>query len=179
MEIIQETLLDWGLMLPDWAFWTLLIVIAIIVVGFYLFGKSIKKVTDKYEIPFDTVDGIVKMMASLAIRLYVLKKGVEETKKVARIKNVAMTIDAMYPAQSSIRLSELINEVEVAMAKKFGGNELIEHKAVLTDLKHSIVKELIPVGVHIKDNENDPLINPREVASWINKGVSAVNYVQK
>lgn len=179
MEIIQETLLGWGLMLPEWAFWTLLIIIAVIVIGFYLFGKSIKKVTDKYDIPFDTVDGMVKMMASLAIRLYVLKKGVEETNKVARIKNVALTIDIMYPAQSSIRLSQLIDEVEAAMAKKFGGSELIEHKVVLTDLKHSIIKELIPVGVHIKDNENDPLINPREVASWITKGVNAVNFVQK
>lgn len=179
MEIIQETLLGWGVLLPDWAFWAVLVAIAIIVIGFYLFGKSIKKVTDKYDIPFETVDGMVKMMASLAIRLYVLKKGVEETNKIARIKNIAMTIDIMYPAQSSIRLSQLITETELAMGKKFGGNELIEHKVVLTDLKNSIIKELIPVGVHIKDNENDPIINPHEVASWINKGINAVNYVQK
>lgn len=179
MEIIQETLLGWGVLLPDWAFWLVLVIIGVTVIGFYLFGKSIKKVTDKYDIPFETVDGMVKMMASLAIRLYVLKKGVEETNKIARIKNIAMTIDIMYPPQSSIRLSQLILETELAIGKKFGGSELIEHKVILTDLKHSIVKELIPVGTHIKDNENDPIINPREVASWIAKGVAAVNFVQK
>lgn len=177
--MIQEFFLNFAVGLPEWVFWTFTITVALIVAAFFLFSHRIKKVTDKYEIPFEAVDGMVRMMASLAIRLYVLRKGVEETNKISRIKNVASTIDLLYPTQSSIRLSKLVTEVEVAMAKKFTGAELEKHQSVIVDLQHSIIKELLPVGSHIKDNENDPVINPKEVAQWISKGVSAVNYVQK
>lgn len=177
--MFQEMLLGWGVALPDWLFWMLILLIVLVVGGFYVFNKKAKQLAVKYDIPFDKVDGMVRMMASLAIRLYVLKKGVEETNKIARIKNIALTIDLMYPNVSSIRLSTLVTELELAIGRKFSGDELVAHKRVVNELQTNIVKELIPVGMHIQDNENDPIINPREIAVWINKGISAVNFVQK
>lgn len=179
MDMFQEMLLGWGVALPDWLFWMLIVLIVLVVGGFYVFNKKAKQLAVKYDIPFDKVDGMVRMMASLAIRLYVLKKGVEETNKIARIKNIALTIDLMYPNVSSIRLSTLVTELELAIGRKFSGDELVAHKRVVNELQTNIVKELIPVGMHIQDNENDPIINPREIAVWINKGISAVNFVQK
>ena len=42
MNTIQEVLLNYGLMLPDWAFWALMVAVGICVIGFYLFGKQVK-----------------------------------------------------------------------------------------------------------------------------------------
>lgn len=179
MNTIQEVLLNYGLMLPDWAFWALMVAVWICVIGFYVFGRQVKTASEKYDIPFDKVDGMVRMMASLAIRLYVLKKGVEETQKVDRIRTLAGVIDSIYPVQSNIRLSQLVYELEKEMNKKFSGSELTQYKAIVEDIQANIVKELIPVGSHIHDNEKDPYIDPREVSAWINKGVRAVDFVQK
>lgn len=179
MEMIQTTLLNYGVLLPDWLFWTIMAVVAVVVLAFFFFSKHIRKVTDKYDIPFDKVDGMVKVMASLAIRLYVLKRGVEEAKKVDRIKNIALTIDLLYPSQSSIRLSSLVTELEKSIGKNFNGTELSEHRAVIKDIQQSILNELAPVGSHVNDNEKDPIINPHEIATWIEKGVRAVDYVKR
>lgn len=179
MEMIQDTILNFGANLPDWLFYAVLVAVAIAVACFYIFSKQVRATAEKYDIKYETVDGMVKMVASLAIRLYVIKKGVEETAKVSRIKNIAATIDIMYPTDSSIRLSQLVSEVERAVARKFQGAELVQHQTVIEDIRNSIITELVNVGDKIKDNEHDPIINPKQVAHWIDKGVKAVEIANK
>ena len=179
MEILQDMLLNYGVSMPEWVFWLFIVIVAILVIVFYVFGAHVKKLTAKYDIPFEDVDDMVKMMASLAIRLYVLRKGVEETNKIARIKNISQAIDIFYPTESRIRLSALVAELELEVSKSFSGAELVEHKILLSDMHTSILNELIPVGQHIKDNERDPVVDPKQVAAWINKGISAVDFVKR
>lgn len=174
MEFINEMLLSAGMMLPDWAFWLVIIVIGLLVAMFYIFPKQLKQAAEEYDIPYDTVDSLVKMAGSLAVRLWVLRKSVEETEKVARIKNVALTIEMLYPSTSSIRLSQLVAELETAIAQKFQGGELAQHNNVIEDLRDNLVAELVTVGPYIKDNERDPMVNPQEVAVWIEKGIRGV-----
>lgn len=177
--MIQNVLANYMVTTPDWLFWLFIAVVVVVVLGFIIFNKKVREFTDKHDIEYDDVDSMVRMLASLAIRIYVLKKGVEETEKVSRIKNIALMIDMLYPNKSSIRLSNLVTELEIALGRKFSGDELIEHKRTVVGLQQSIVTELLPVGKHIRDNENDPIVNPHDISAWINKGVSAVDYVSK
>jgi hypothetical protein len=179
MDFINNLITEWSYVIPEWLFWTILAVVGVLVVAMYFFSKRVRKVTDKYDIPFDRVDGIVKMLAMLAVRLYVVRKGVEETDKITRIKNVAFMVDTLYPTESSVRLSQLVTEIELAAGRKYTGNELLKHNQIVVDIQSNILKEVIKVGDKVADNENDPLVNPRDIGKWIQKGIEAVDVIKK
>lgn len=179
MDFINNLITEWAGVLPEWLFWTILVVVAVCVFSMYFFSKHVRKVTDKYDIPFDRVDGIVKMLAMLAVRLYVVRKGVEETDKIARIKNVALMVDTLYPTESSVRLSQLVTELEQAAGRKYAGNELLKHTQIVTDIQNNILKEVVKVGDKVNDNQHDPFINPHDISKWMQKGIDAVDLVKK
>ena len=179
MDFFNNLVADWGVVIPEWLFWSILAVVGVLALAFYLFSKQIRTVTDKYDIPYDRVDGVVKMLAMLAVRLYVVRKGVEETDKIARIKNVAFMVDMLYPTDSSIRLSQLVSEIEQAAARKYTGIELTQHKKVVEDIQSNILKEVVKVGDKVKDNENDPFVNPQDISKWMKKGIDAVGIAKK
>lgn len=177
MEFLITLVNDMGGHIPNWLMWAFLGLVLVLVVGFYFFSKQLKKVAVKHDVDFDKVDGLVKMLAMLAVRLYVVKKGVEDTQKVERIKNVAEMVDALYPTDSSIRLSQLIDDLDNMSASKFVGGDYIKHKEIVVDLKENILHEVVKVGDKVNDNEHDPIINPQDISKWIKKGLSAVNVV--
>lgn len=179
MDFLISVVNDLGAGIPDWLMWVILAIVLVLVIGFFFFSKKLKAVAKEHDVDFDKVDGLVKMLAMLAVRLYVVKKGVEETAKVERIKNVAGMVDMLYPTDSSIRLSQLVDELDNVAVGKFTGADYVAHKEIVTDLKENILHEVVKVGDKVNDNEYDPIINPQDISKWIKKGINAVNVVNK
>lgn len=160
--------------LPQWVFWSFIVVAAILAITFYLFPKQIRSFSDKYHVSFAGLDNAVRRIAMLAVRLYVVKKGIEDTRMITHMKSVAQMIDTLYPKNTGIKLSELVETMNQELAKQYGGSVLGKNKEIVEGITTAMVSEIVKVGDKVKDNENDPMVNPREISSWIKKGVNTI-----
>lgn len=176
MEMVESVILNQFTGLPDWVTWAFLAAAGLLFAGFYIFPKQIRSFTDKYNIPFDGVDAAVRRIAMLAVRLYVVKRGIDDTRKIEKMQTIALVIDSVYPSKgTSLRVSELVNTLSLEMARKYGGRLLDEHIELVNDISETIVNEVSKVGSKVNDNENDPLINTKDVSDWIKKGTKSVS----
>lgn len=174
METVTNQLLNMAATLPTWAFWIVFTVILGTAISSYLFPSFWQRLSEKTGIKYSQVDAIVKSLGMLAVRMYVIKQSIDESRKVEDIKAVNEVIQHIALGKKEMRLSELVDRTEVTLAKLYLGDRLLDRIDIIRDIQKQIVKELIKVGSKVNDNEKDPMVNPQDVVSWINKGVKSV-----
>ena len=133
-----------------------------------------QKLSEKTGFKYSQVDAIVKSLGMLAVRMYVVKQSIDESRKVEDIKAVNEVIQHIALGKKEMRLSELVDRTEVTLTKLYLGDRLQDRIDIIRDIQKQIIKELIKVGSKVNDNEKDPMVNPQDVVGWINKGVKSV-----
>lgn len=174
METLTNQFLNVVTALPSWAFWIVFIVILGTAISSYLFPSFWQRLSEKTGFKYSQVDAIVKSLGMLAVRMYVIKQSIDESRKVEDIKAVNEVIQHIALGKKEMRLSELVDRTEVTLAKLYLGDRLLDRIDIIRDIQKQIVKELIKVGSKVNDNEKDPMVNPQDVVTWINKGVKSV-----
>ena len=174
MGIIDQLFLNQITLLPQWAVWSFIAVAIVLAAAFYLFPKKISNFSDKYHVSFIGLDNAVRRIAMLAVRLYVVKRGIDDTRTITHMKAVSQIIDTLYPKNTGIKLSELVEVMNQELEKRYTGSALDKNKEIVEGVTTAMVSEIVKVGDKVKDNENDPMVNPREISSWIKKGVNTI-----
>lgn len=174
MGILDQAFLNLMTTVPQWVFWIFIAVATLLTVAFFLFPNQIRNLTDKYHVSFVGFDNAVRRIAMLAVRLYVVKLGIEDTRMIGYMKTVAQLIETLYPKNTGIKLSELVDTMNDELAKRYGGTVLDKNKEIVAGVTTAMVNEIVKVGDKVNDNEHDPMVNPREISSWIKKGVSSI-----
>lgn len=174
MGIIDQLFLNQITLLPQWAVWSFIAVAIVLAAAFYLFPKQISNFSDKYHVSFIGLDNAVRRIAMLAVRLYVVKRGIDDTRTITHMKAVSQIIDTLYPKNTGIKLSELVEAMNQELEKRYAGSVLDKNKEIVEGVTTAMVSEIVKVGDKVKDNENDPMVNPREISSWIKKGVNTI-----
>ena len=174
METLTNQFLNVVTTLPTWAFWIVFIVILGTAISSYLFPSFWKRLSERTGFKYSQVDAIVKSLGMLAVRMYVVKQSIDESRKVEDIKAVNEVIQHIALGKKEMRLSELVDRTEVTLTKLYLGDRLQDRIDIIRDIQKQIIKELIKVGSKVNDNEKDPMVNPQDVVSWINKGVKSV-----
>ena len=174
METLTNQFLNVVTTLPTWAFWIVFIVILGTAISSYLFPSFWKRLSERTGFKYSQVDAIVKSLGMLAVRMYVIKQSIDESRKVEDIKAVNEVIQHIALGKKEMRLSELVDRTEITLTKLYLGDRLLDRIDIIRDIQKQIVKELIKVGSKVNDNEKDPMVNPQDVVSWINKGVKSV-----
>ena len=174
METLTNQFLNVVTTLPTWAFWIVFIVILGTAISSYLFPSFWKRLSERTGFKYSQVDAIVKSLGMLAVRMYVVKQSIDESRKVEDIKAVNEVIQHIALGKKEMRLSELVDRTEVTLTKLYLGDRLQDRIDIIRDIQKQIIKELIKVGSKVNDNEKDPMVNPQDVVGWINKGVKSV-----
>lgn len=174
MENLSNLFLNFSTSLPNWAFYIVFGVILATAISSYLFPNFWLKTSQRIGMNYTQVDSIVKGLGMLAVRMYVLKQSIDETRKIEDIKAVSDVIQNIALGKKEMRLSELVNRTETDLTRLYLGDRLLDRVDIVRDIQKNIVKELVKVGDKVNDNEKDPMVNPQDVVAWINKGVKSV-----
>lgn len=168
IDFVNVGIDTWGHLIPIQIVWVVLAFAGIVAAACYLFPKKVKQFVNKHDVEFERVDGLARVLMELALRLWVSKKGVENTKDLARIKDIARLIDTLYPTNSSIRLSDLIKQLErTTRQSDVRHGTLQEYDETLQEIKYSLLSEVVKVGNQVKDNEHNPLVNTKDLSRWL------------
>ena len=153
MDIIDQLFLNQITFLPHWAVWSFIIVAAILATAFYLFPKQINNFSDKYHVSFIGLDNAVRRIAMLAVRLYVVKRGIEDTRTITHMRAVSQIIDTLYPKNTGVKLSELVEAMNQELEKRYGGSALEKNKEIVEGITTAMVSEIVKVGDKVQQGD--------------------------
>ena len=159
---------------PDGVMWGVIIITVILVVMVYMFPRQVDVTINK---PFPVTTGVVfsiQRIAMLAVRLYVVQRGIDDNHKLLKFESIALLIDKLYLYTTKIRLSQLVYEIQVELNRQNVDKRLNDQTYMIKDIQHRIVQELAYIGTKVNDNEKDPLINPNDISNWIRLGISDI-----
>lgn len=175
--LLETHVLQWALSLPEW--------VAIVFLGaclaafalLYVFKVQVSNYGSKVGITFDQVEPVVKTLTMFAIQLFVMKQGLQESRRISQLRMIAQTIDSMYDTKSTLRVSELVRAMDNALMRNSEDFDINAHERaeLVKEMAARIVKEVQTVGNKVNDNENDPIVRPSDVAVWINNTINTIH----
>lgn len=176
-SLLQSHVMEWALGLPEWAIIAFLAACVAAFVLLFLFREQVTKYGAKVGITADQVEPVVKTLAMFAIQLFVMKQGLQETRRISQLRTITQLIDTMYDSKSTLRVSELVRAMDEALVRNavvfdIDAQERVE---LVKDMAGRIVKEVQTVGNKVNDNENDPIVRPTDVAAWINNTINTIH----
>lgn len=175
--LLQTQVMQWGMGLPTWLIVAFLVACLVAFALLFLFKDRFNKYGAKIGITYDQVEPVVKTLTMFAIQLFVMKQGLQESRRINQLRNIAQLIDATYDSKSTLRVSELV----YAMDKALKANEqdldidAQERSELVKDMAARIIKEVKTVGNKVNDDENDPIVRPTDVSLWINNTINTIH----
>lgn len=180
-DLMQNQALTWGLGLPTWVITVILVVCIASFFATLVFKKHLDKYAQKVGISMDQVEPVVKTMAKFAIQLFVMKQGLQETRRINQMRVIAETLDKMYAPDSTLRISELVHAMDAALLRNAVHLDLEakERVELVKQMADKIVNEVQTVGTKVNDNENDPIIRPSDVSRWIQTTIDTIHVAKQ
>ena len=180
-DLMQNQALVWGLGLPTWVITVILVVCIAAFFATLVFKKHLDKYAQKVGISMDQVEPVVKTMAKFAIQLFVMKQGLQETRRINQMRVIAETLDKMYAPDSTLRISELVRAMDAALLRNAVHLDLEakERVELVKQMADKIVNEVQTVGTKVNDNENDPIIRPSDVSRWIQTTIDTIHVAKQ
>ena len=175
--LLQTQVMQWGMGLPTWLIVAFLVACLVAFALLFLFKDRFNKYGAKIGITYDQVEPVVKTLTMFAIQLFVMKQGLQESRRINQLRNIAQLIDATYDSKSTLRVSELVYAMDKALKSNEQdlGIDAQERSDLVKDMATRIVKEVKTVGNKVNDDENDPIVRPTDVSLWINNTINTIH----
>lgn len=175
--LLQTQVMQWGMGLPSWLIVAFLVACLVAFALLFLFKDRFNKYGAKIGITYDQVEPVVKTLTMFAIQLFVMKQGLQESRRINQLRNIAQLIDATYDSKSTLRVSELVYAMDKALKSNEQdlGIDAQERSDLVKDMATRIVKEVKTVGNKVNDDENDPIVRPTDVSLWINNTINTIH----
>lgn len=175
--LLQTQVMQWGMGLPTWLIAVFLVTCLVAFALMFLFKDRFNKYGAKIGITYDQVEPVVKTLTMFAIQLFVMKQGLQESRRINQLRNIAQLIDATYDSKSTLRVSELVYAMDKALKanEQDLGIDAQERSELVKDMAARIIKEVKTVGNKVNDDENDPIVRPTDVSLWINNTISTIH----
>lgn len=176
-NLMQNQVLDWGLGLPTWVITVILVVAVMMFLTTMVFKKRLDGYAQKVGVTMDQVEPVVKTITKFAIQLYVMKQGLQETRRISQMRVIAEMLDSMYTPDSTLRVSELVHAMDAALVRNAVHLDLDarERVVLVKQMADKIVNEVQMVGTKVNDNENDPIVRPSDVSRWILSTIDTIH----